>query len=585
MRMTRVGLLLLFFLFPFLLPAQTDNTVYVKNFPGVTVGQMATAAQALCNPTLTCIVVFDPSLARVPQGTLPKPCATCVWEDYRIPGSLSITGNVYVNGSLIGGNTGEGGTLAAPTLSPSGGAYSGAQSVTIGLPSGATGCYTLDGSTPMGTSGTCSYGYTYGSPIAVTTSAIITVIATEPNWTNSPVTTDVYTINSSAYSDNFSGPNGSLGSNWAEPTGANGALQNINHEIYAATPGPGVVHSGEVYTGASFSSNQWSLITVESGIGSNTPGNADQFALVRGSTAAGGNFYNDAVAVGNNLGGLGAYRIGNNASVDFCAVGQALTNYSIGDTHELDVAGSGPVFFWSKHNGAVDATCYTNLYVYSAGSPGLGVEDQASTPVVALGPWQGGSLPNFSATPSDNFQRANSKWLGVNWWMDLLQTAQGFFALNNNSVAFSSSAGNANGVAIWTTAFGLNQSSQITIGNLASGDWLGAVTRCSLPPEPMVSGKEKFYLALDDNGAIDLFAYNQGIWESLSNLGTYSGAVSTIELDATGSAPVSLTVKINGTQFGNTYSDSTYELGGTYAGFAAYGSASSTVTGWAGANL
>src|SRR5580658_4345807 len=149
MRTTSRILLGPLFLFPILLPAQSDNTVYVKNFTGATVGQMIAAAQATCSATLTCVVVLDPSLASVPQGTLPAQCATCIWEDFRVPASLSITGNLYVNGIQVGpsagnsgsggGGGGENGTLAAPTFSPGSGTYSGTQSVTIGLPSGATG--------------------------------------------------------------------------------------------------------------------------------------------------------------------------------------------------------------------------------------------------------------------------------------------------------------------------------------------------------------------------------------------------------------------------------------------------------------
>ncbi len=69
--------------------AQTDNTVYVKKFmvPNGTVGQAATAAQNSCTAGLTCIVIFDPSLANYLQGTLPTRCALCVWLDYRTPSS------------------------------------------------------------------------------------------------------------------------------------------------------------------------------------------------------------------------------------------------------------------------------------------------------------------------------------------------------------------------------------------------------------------------------------------------------------------------------------------------------------------
>jgi hypothetical protein len=68
---------------PFMIHGQTDNTFYVKQFPGSTVGQKATAAQAACNPNMPCIIVFDPSLSAYPAGTMPTQCSQCIWNDYR----------------------------------------------------------------------------------------------------------------------------------------------------------------------------------------------------------------------------------------------------------------------------------------------------------------------------------------------------------------------------------------------------------------------------------------------------------------------------------------------------------------------
>src|SRR5215813_4417656 len=206
--------------------AQTDNTVYVKNFSGATVGEMTTSAQAACSPTLTCIVVFDPSLATITQGTMPAPCGTCVWEDYRVPGTFSITGNFYVNGVLITGNGSSGGgggygTLTAPTFSPPAGTYTSAQTVSLNLPSGATGCYTVDGTTPTATTaGACSHGSTYSGAFTVSASETVTALATEAGWINSSAVSASYTISSGGggsnptYSDNFARANGSLGANW-----------------------------------------------------------------------------------------------------------------------------------------------------------------------------------------------------------------------------------------------------------------------------------------------------------------------------------------------------------------------------------
>jgi Chitobiase/beta-hexosaminidase C-terminal domain len=583
MRTLLKTLLLLFISIPVL--AQTDNTVYVKNFAGATVGDMATAAQATCNPSLTCIVIFDPSLANFTQGTLPAPCATCVWEDYRVMGTFSITGNFYINGVLISGNgsgsTGGGGgnngTLPAPTFSPAPGTYSGAQSVIIGLPPGATGCYTVDGSTPAAAGpGTCSHGVTYSSPFTVAASETINALATESGWTNSSVAGAAYTINSSGnpnyptYSDNFLRADGSLGANWNEPGGAAAGLQIISNLVYPASAP--VIHAFDIYTAGTFSNNQWSSFVVAS----NGSSSAAQGTIVRASTSS-TNFYNDGVAVGQT-----AYRLGNQPGVDFCYA-YLVGTYSIGDRHELDVAGSGPVFFWSKRNGTVDATCYDNTYNYTSGTPGLGMAgDSNSSPTIADGAWQGGSLPDFSNTPSDNFARANAGWLGVNWWflpVSPQNSITSYFTLTSNAAALSMPSGT--GIAIWTTPFNMNHSSAISIGTLQSSGWVGAVTRLT----PGANGAATYYVALAEaNGTIDLFAFNNGTWGLLSS-SSYGSAINTLELDATGSSPVSLVIKVNGAQFG-TYSDSTYKFTGTYAGFGISGTgASSTITGWQGSNL
>jgi hypothetical protein len=134
---------------------------------------------------------------------------------------------------------------------------------------------------------------------------------------------------------------------------------------------------------------------------------------------------------------------------------------------------------------------------------------------------------------------------------------------------------------MWTTSFNTNHSSTITIGTLQLSGWVGAVARLT----PGANGAATYYLALaEDNGTVDLLAFNNGSWNLLSS-GSYGSAINTLELDATGASPVSLVIKVNGTQF-STYSDSTYIFTGTYAGFGISGTgASSTVTGWQGSNL
>ena len=84
-------------IFPPSCAAQTDNTVYAKQFPGSDVGSKVKNATAACNPNtaIPCIIVLDPSLAIWPQGTMPALCAQCVLQDYRTG-----TGTAGSNGTI-----------------------------------------------------------------------------------------------------------------------------------------------------------------------------------------------------------------------------------------------------------------------------------------------------------------------------------------------------------------------------------------------------------------------------------------------------------------------------------------------------
>jgi hypothetical protein len=77
--------------------AQTEDIFYVKQFPGVTVGQRVSTAMLSCNANtaIPCLLVLDPSLATYTQGTMPSLCPQCFLMDYRqgssFPG-LTISG-------------------------------------------------------------------------------------------------------------------------------------------------------------------------------------------------------------------------------------------------------------------------------------------------------------------------------------------------------------------------------------------------------------------------------------------------------------------------------------------------------------
>src|ERR1700722_13941683 len=93
---------------PALGAAQVTNTVYVNTFSGSTVGEKTSNAQRACSTmaNLPCIVVFDLSLAAYAVGTMPSPCAQCIWQDYRpaVPGTFAtLSVNGAVNAAFFSG--------------------------------------------------------------------------------------------------------------------------------------------------------------------------------------------------------------------------------------------------------------------------------------------------------------------------------------------------------------------------------------------------------------------------------------------------------------------------------------------------
>lgn len=102
MRKTLFYLLFPVLWFPALLAQNVDNSYYVRQFPGSTIGEKTTAAQAACNPdtSIPCIIVFDPSLVKWAPGAMPSPCAQCQWLDYRSGAPYIPTGGGTANGLL-----------------------------------------------------------------------------------------------------------------------------------------------------------------------------------------------------------------------------------------------------------------------------------------------------------------------------------------------------------------------------------------------------------------------------------------------------------------------------------------------------
>jgi hypothetical protein len=88
-------------------------------------------------------------------------------------------------------------TVVTPTFSPVPGSFVTTVTVTITTTtSGATICYTVDGSTPTGTAGSCTHGTTLtnGGSVVITTTTTLNAIGTLSPLNTSGVATGVYTI-------------------------------------------------------------------------------------------------------------------------------------------------------------------------------------------------------------------------------------------------------------------------------------------------------------------------------------------------------------------------------------------------------
>jgi hypothetical protein len=87
-------------------------------------------------------------------------------------------------------------TAATPTFSPVAGTYGSPQSVTISTStSGATICYTIDGSTPTANgSGTCTHGTTYSTAVSVSTSLTLKAIASKSGNSDSATGSAAYVL-------------------------------------------------------------------------------------------------------------------------------------------------------------------------------------------------------------------------------------------------------------------------------------------------------------------------------------------------------------------------------------------------------
>jgi hypothetical protein len=127
--------------------------------------------------------------------------ATGTWPKFSPP--VVVNGKVYLgsfsNKITVYGLLSTTPQVAAPTFTPGGGSYSATQSVTVATTTtGASIRYTTDGSAPSETAGTL-----YSGPVTISATATLKAIAYESGFTDSTVTSALYTIGSTPPTFNF----------------------------------------------------------------------------------------------------------------------------------------------------------------------------------------------------------------------------------------------------------------------------------------------------------------------------------------------------------------------------------------------
>jgi hypothetical protein len=143
------------------------------------------------NQTITLVLLDTVTLAQA-RFTWPLNITTAIGGNMAWVGFTGATGpdsNAVNTVQSWSFSTGINTRLATPTMSPAGGSFTSAQTVTIACPSGATCFYTTNGLTPT----TASTQYT--GPITVSANEYVQAIAVESSFTDSFVGTANYLIN------------------------------------------------------------------------------------------------------------------------------------------------------------------------------------------------------------------------------------------------------------------------------------------------------------------------------------------------------------------------------------------------------
>lgn len=397
------------------------------------------------------------------------------------------------------------------------------------------------------------------------------------NFSNNPNYLNINRFGASflMVSDNFNSyADGTiLTGNWAAPSAS---------EVLMATSGQAAYptafdhHTYAIWTGNIFSNNQYSQDKII-GIG---PWNG----VIARDTLATDRFYMAFVFGANDY----RFYLRNSGAYANLATYSNQTWVS-GDTLKMSVVGYNPTFLYMYRNDVLIASLVDTLYNITGGSPGIGIYNPTNF-TLRVDDWVGGNTtdPTSSATiTSDNFQRANSDTLGLNWINGFTMTAdsspvdspRGIKILNNAATAVATPGQNS--IATVAAQFNTNHSSTVTVGaNVDGSDWQGPFVR---------SNFSSYYLVIVlgvPNGAVNLYALSTlGGYQVLQSNITTANSGDRITLQASGTNPVSLTLLKNDVPVysGN---EAIFLLTGNRIGFAVnFLANNASCSAWSGGNL
>jgi hypothetical protein len=366
-------------------------------------------------------------------------------------------------------------------------------------------------------------------------------------------------------SDAFNRADGTLGANWTHETGfseGGGTLAISGNQLTVGAPTHADAYyywNANTFTGDQFS--QLTLVDVGNVAGPTYWWSGTPVRLTAGSHCyLGSSFSSTDTEI---------YQVDTVAAT--AILSDVAATWSAGDVLRTDVHGTSPARIYISRNGLCVNEWLDFSFNYSGGQPGVGgliLNNTYTTP--HMDGWSGGNL----ATPtsvSDSFNRADSL-PGVNWTCNSITDYRGGgsasdgLRISSNKLAPATSSAWCS--ALWSWTQPVDHFAQVTLGAMGASDGEGVSLRASL-----LSSGNTYYLIFVVGATpathVQSYSWDGSFHQLQDSTATTWSAGDVFRVEATGSDPVVLTIKKNGSTV-TTVSDSTYKFAGTYLGPAIY---------------